>query len=227
MARIDPATAPLDEVRAHAAGLKARLARLGPVNVLAIQEHDELSQRHAFLTSQAADLTESIESLVHTIARINRTSRERFQETYEQVNRHFQENFVQLFGGGRAELRLTDEDNLLETGIDIVAQPPGKRLQNILLLSGGEKALTAISLLFALFRHRPSPFCVLDEVDAPLDEKNIDRFLGLLRTLSNGTQFILITHSPRTMRIADTLYGVTMEEPGVSRLVSVKLSDAA
>ena len=143
------------------------------------------------------------------------------------MNSNFQKIYLQLFGGGRAELRLTDEENLLETGVDIVAQPPGKRLQNILLLSGGEKALTAIALLFALFQHKPSPFCILDEVDAPLDEKNIDRFLRLLRSLSGGTQFILITHSPRTMKVADVLYGVTMEEPGVSRLVSVKLNDEA
>jgi chromosome segregation protein len=215
----------LENLRRRAAGLRTKLDRIGPVNVLAIEEFEELSERHGFLHAQSSDLTESIDSLNQTIARINRTSRDRFRSAFEAVNAHFSELFQVLFEGGRAELRLTEEEDVLEAGIEIVAQPPGKRLQNILLLSGGEKALTAIALLFALFRYKPSPFCILDEVDAPLDEPNIRRFLGLLQELNRDTQFILITHSPTTMKAADVLYGVTMSEPGVSQLVSVDLKD--
>ncbi|HEY7817435.1 MAG TPA: AAA family ATPase, partial [Vicinamibacteria bacterium] len=142
---------------------------------------------------------------------------------FEAVNREFQFTFRQLFGGGGAGLRLVDEEDILESGIDIIAQPPGKKLQNVLLLSGGEKAMTAIALLFAIFRYRPSPFCLLDEVDAPLDDANIGRFLTMLRELRDTTQFIIITHSRKTMEMADQLYGVTMEEPGISKLVSVSL----
>ena len=143
-------------------------------------------------------------------------------EAFQEINRNFRETFATLFGGGVGEMRLTDETNLAESGIDIVAQPPGKRLQNVLLLSGGEKALTAIALLMAVFQYQPSPFCILDEVDAPLDEANVARFTKLIRQMSDQTQFILITHNKTTMEVAQTLYGVTMQEPGVSRLVSVK-----
>jgi chromosome segregation protein len=162
-----------------------------------------------------------VRSLRETITRINRQSRERFRFAFEQVRSNFSETFRYLFGGGRADLILEEGEDVLECGVDITAQPPGKRLQNIALLSGGEKALTALSVLFAIFRFRPSPFCVLDEADAPLDEANIQRFNQLIRSMSDDTQFVLITHSKRTMETSDALYGVTMEEPGISRLVSV------
>jgi chromosome segregation protein len=167
---------------------------------------------------------DSIASTSEAIRRIDRTTRERFQEAYAAINRYFEETFTTLFGGGRAGLVLLDEADLLETGIDIIAQPPGKRLQNVQLLSGGEKALTAMALLFAMFRYRPSPFCLLDEIDAPLDDANIGRFLEMLRGMLDRTQFIVITHSRKTMEMADRLYGVTMEEPGVSKLISLKLN---
>ncbi|MGZ3699463.1 MAG: chromosome segregation protein SMC, partial [Bdellovibrionota bacterium] len=147
-----------------------------------------------------------------------------FQEAFQVVNQHFGEVFLQLFGGGTAGLSLIDEEDVLESGIDVMAQPPGKRLQNVMLLSGGEKALTAISLLFAIFQYKPSPFCILDEVDAPLDDANIGKFNGLLREMSAKSQFILITHNKKTMELNDTLYGVTMEEPGVSKMVSIQMS---
>jgi chromosome segregation protein len=202
--------------------LKDRLERMGQVNVLAVEQAQEFDERHAFLTAQRQDLLDSISELDQAIRKIDRASRERFQEAFQIINQHFGEVFKQLFGGGTAGLSLIDEEDLLESGIDIMAQPPGKRLQNVLLLSGGEKALTAIALLFAIFQYKPSPFCILDEVDAPLDDANIGRFVGMLEGLKDGTQFVLITHSRKTMSIADQLYGVTMEEPGVSKLVSVK-----
>ncbi|MDD2539915.1 MAG: chromosome segregation protein SMC, partial [Desulfuromonadaceae bacterium] len=153
----------------------------------------------------------------------NRTTRQRFQETYNLINAKFQEVFPRLFCGGRAELHLTDEENLLETGIDIIVQPPGKKLQNVTLLSGGEKALTAVALIFSIFLIKPTPFCLLDEVDAPLDDANIGRFNEMVREMSAISQFIIITHNKATMQVADTLYGITMEEPGASRVVSVRL----
>ena len=168
-------------------------------------------------------LIDAIESTETAIDRIDRTSKQRFEEAFEAINQGFGETFKQLFGGGGAGIRLVDEDDVLESGIDIIAQPPGKKLQNVLLLSGGEKAMTAIALLFAIFRYRPSPFCLLDEVDAPLDDANVGRFLSMLRELRETTQFIVITHNRKTMEMADQLYGVTMEEPGVSRLVSVSM----
>jgi len=206
------------------ADLRAKIDRLGPVNMMAIEQFDELEGRYAFLTTQRQDLVDSIASTSEAIRRIDRTTRERFQEAYAAINRYFEEMFTTLFGGGRAGLVLLDEADLLETGIDIIAQPPGKRLQNIQLLSGGEKALTAMALLFAMFRYRPSPFCLLDEIDAPLDDANIGRFLEMLRGMLDRTQFIVITHSRKTMEMADRLYGVTMEEPGVSKLISLKLN---
>ncbi|HKJ89301.1 MAG TPA: chromosome segregation protein SMC, partial [Gammaproteobacteria bacterium] len=159
------------------------------------------------------------------IAKINRTTRKRFRETFELVNAKFQEVFPRLFRGGRAELQLTDEQDLLETGIEIIVQPPGKKLQNVNLLSGGEKALTAVALIFSIFMIKPSPFCLLDEVDAPLDDANIGRFNEMVREMTDISQFIIITHNKRTMEIADTLFGVTMEEPGVSKLVSVRINE--
>jgi chromosome segregation protein len=206
------------------AELKRKIERLGPVNMMAIEQFDELEERHGFLTSQRKDLVDSIASTGEAIRKIDQTTRARFREAFDAINANFQEMFARLFGGGRAGLTLLDEHDLLESGIEIIAQPPGKRLQNVQLLSGGEKALTAISLMFAIFQYKPSPFCVLDEIDAPLDDANTGRFLDMLRTLQAQTQFILITHNRQTMEIADRLYGVTMEEPGVSKLISVRLN---
>jgi chromosome segregation protein len=183
--------------------LREKLDRMGAVNVLAVEQAQELEERHAFLTAQRQDLLDSIAEMDQAIRKIDRASRERFQEAFQIINQHFGETFRQLFGGGTAGLSLLDEEDLLESGIDIMAQPPGKRLQNVLLLSGGEKALTAIALLFAIFQYKPSPFCILDEVDAPLDDANIGRFVKMLEGLKEGTQFVLITHSRRTMSIAD------------------------
>jgi chromosome segregation protein len=204
--------------------LRARINRLGPVNMMAIEQFDELEGRHGFLTTQRRDLVESIASTGEAIKRIDETTKERFREAFAAINANFQETFGTLFGGGRAGIMLVDENDLLESGIEIIAQPPGKRLQNVQLLSGGEKALTAIALMFAIFKYKPSPFCLLDEIDAPLDDANIGRFVELLRRMQQETQFILITHNRKTMEIADRLYGVTMEEPGVSKLISVKLN---
>ena len=203
---------------------REKLDRMGPVNVLAVEQAQELEERDQFLTAQRQDLLDSIAEMDRAIKNIDKTSRERFREAFQIINQHFGEVFRQLFGGGTAGLSLIDEEDVLESGIDVMAQPPGKRLQNVMLLSGGEKALTAISLLFAIFQYKPSPFCILDEVDAPLDDANIGRFVRMLEGLKDQTQFVLITHSRRTMEIADQLYGVTMEEPGVSKLVSVRFS---
>ncbi|MYD71379.1 MAG: chromosome segregation protein SMC [Acidobacteria bacterium] len=221
----DAASPPADAIDADRMVdvLRDKIDRLGPVNMMAIDQFDELEERHAFLTGQRQDLLDSIEATGAAIARIDATTRERFREAFTAVNDYFQETFQTLFGGGRAGLVLLDETDLLESGIDIIAQPPGKRLQSIQLLSGGEKALTAMALMFAIFRYRPSPFCLLDEIDAPLDDANIGRFVEMLRGLLDRTQFVLVTHNRKTMEIADRLYGVTMEEPGVSKLISVKI----
>jgi chromosome segregation protein len=206
------------------AGLRGKIERLGPVNMMAIDQFDELETRHAFLTTQRKDLVDSISQTSQAIKRIDETTRARFAEAFSAINRNFQETFSTLFGGGRAGLTLIDESDPLESGIEIIAQPPGKRLQSVQLLSGGEKALTAIALMFGLFKYKPSPFCLLDEIDAPLDDANIGRFVEMLRGMQSHTQFILITHNRKTMEIADRLYGVTMEEPGVSKLISVQLN---
>jgi chromosome segregation protein len=205
------------------AQLKKKIERLGPVNMMAIEQFTELEERHTFLTTQRADLLQSIQQTGEAIKRIEQTTRERFHEAFGTINEYFGTTFSTLFGGGRAGLVLLDEHDELESGIDIIAQPPGKRLQSVQLLSGGEKALTAMALMFALFRYRPSPFCLLDEIDAPLDDANIARFVEMLRGMQDQTQFILITHHRKTMEIADRLYGVTMEEPGVSKLISLQL----
>ncbi len=215
----------LADLEAELARTKATLERLGPVNVLAVEEYEEQQERHGFLTEQRADVEASVESLKRTIREINQTSSERFRETFVEVNRSFGEIFTHLFRGGEAEMRLQDEEDVLESGIEIVARPPGKRLQNLMLLSGGEKALTAVALLFALFRTKPSPFCILDEVDAPLDDANTVRFAEMLQEMVGDTQFLVITHNKITMEAASTLYGVTMEERGVSKLVSVELDN--
>jgi chromosome segregation protein len=204
--------------------LKAKIERLGPVNMMAIEQFDELEARHSFLTTQRRDLVESIAQTTEAITRIDETTKVRFTEAFSAIQTNFQLTFSTLFGGGRAGLTLLDENDPLESGIDIVASPPGKRLQSVQLLSGGEKALTAIALMFAIFRYKPSPFCLLDEIDAPLDDANVSRFVDMLRGMLDRTQFILITHNRRTMEIANRLYGVTMEEPGVSKLISVNLN---
>jgi chromosome segregation protein len=206
------------------ATLRRKIERLGPVNMMAIEQFDELESRHTFLTAQRKDLLDSISQTGEAIRRIDKTTRERFAEAFEQINHHFQGTFATLFGGGRAGLMLIDHENDPESGIDIIAQPPGKRLQNVQLLSGGEKALTAMGLMFAIFKYRPSPFCLLDEIDAPLDDANIGRFVEMLLGMQTHTQFILITHNRKTMEIANRLYGVTMEEPGVSKLISLQLN---
>jgi chromosome segregation protein len=203
--------------------LQRLLDEMGEVNLMAIDEYAGMEERFTFLSAQKEDLEESLRSLQQAIQRINRTTRQRFQETYDLVNAKFQEVFPRLFCGGRAELRLTNEEDLLETGIDIIVQPPGKKLQNVTLLSGGEKALTAVALIFSIFLIKPTPFCLLDEVDAPLDDANIGRFNEMVREMSAVSQFIIITHNKATMQVADTLYGITMEEPGASKVVSVRL----
>ena len=206
--------------------MRARLDAMGPVNMMALEEYKETAERHQFLGTQRKDLIDAIENTAATIREIDQVSRQKFEEAFNRINENFQATFRKLFGGGHGFMRLTDLENSAESGIDVVASPPGKKLQNVLLLSGGEKALTALALLVGIFQYTPSPFCILDEVDAPLDEANIARFTDLVRELSVQTQFILITHSKRTMSIAPVLYGVTMQEPGVSKLVSVRFGAA-
>ncbi|HET9409622.1 MAG TPA: chromosome segregation protein SMC [Candidatus Sulfotelmatobacter sp.] len=206
--------------------MRAKLDSMGPVNMMALEEYKETAGRHEFLETQRKDLISSIENTTATIREIDELSRQKFQEAFTKINENFQTTFKKLFGGGHAFMKLTDEENSAESGIDVVASPPGKRLQNVLLLSGGEKALTALSLLVGIFQYTPSPFCILDEVDAPLDEANIGRFTELVKEMAVQTQFVLITHSKKTMSIAPVLYGVTMQEPGVSKLVSVRFGSA-
>ena len=205
--------------------LKGQAERMGAINLTAIEEYDDLSKRHEFMSAQKVDLESSLADLKAAIVKINRASRERFQETFDRVNEKFQAVFPRLFNGGRAGLALTTAEGDGDQGVEIFAQPPGKKLQSVNLLSGGEKALTAVSLIFAIFLIKPTPFCLLDEVDAPLDDANVGRYNEMVKEMSKTSQFILITHNKRTMEMADTLYGVTMEEPGVSKLVSVKLSE--
>jgi chromosome segregation protein len=206
--------------------MRAKLEAMGPVNMMALEEYRETAERHTFLDAQRKDLISSIENTTATIREIDQVSREKFEEAFGKINENFQATFKKLFGGGHAFMKLTDEENSAESGIDVVASPPGKRLQSVLLLSGGEKALTALALLVGIFQFTPSPFCILDEVDAPLDEANIGRFTDLVKEMSIKTQFVLITHSKKTMSIAPVLYGVTMQEPGVSKLVSVRFGAA-
>jgi len=203
--------------------LRQRIEQMGPVNMMALDEYKETAERHSFLETQRKDLIESIENTQETIREIDQISRTRFDEAFARINENFGRVFTRLFHGGQAFLRLTDAENQAESGLDIVASPPGKKLQNVLLLSGGEKALTALALLVGIFEFQPSPFCVLDEVDAALDETNVGRLADLLHSLSKETQFLVVTHSKRMMHSADIIYGVTMQEPGVSKVVSVKL----
>jgi chromosome segregation protein len=207
--------------------MRTRLDAMGPVNMMALEEYKETAERHTFLETQRKDLFDSIANTQATIKEIDTFSRQKFEEAFYKINENFQTTFRKLFGGGHALMRLTDEENSAESGIDVVASPPGKKLQNVLLLSGGEKAMTALALLVGIFQYQPSPFCILDEVDAPLDEANIGRFTELVREMSIQTQFVLITHSKKTMSIAPVLYGVTMQEPGVSKLVSVRFGATA
>ncbi|HEV8241547.1 MAG TPA: chromosome segregation protein SMC, partial [Thermoanaerobaculia bacterium] len=217
--------ASLEQLETELADKRAALERIGPVNLLAAQEHTEQEERHAFLFTQREDVADSVASLKQTIREINATSNERFRATFAEVNQRFGEVFQSLFGGGEAEMRLLDDEDLLESGIEIVARPPGKRLQNLMLLSGGEKALTAIALLVSLFHTKASPFCILDEVDAPLDDPNTVRFVEVVKSMSRDTQFLVITHNKLTMQAASTLYGVTMQERGVSKVVGVAMDD--
>jgi chromosome segregation protein len=203
--------------------LKQRIEQMGPVNMMALDEYKETAERHGFLEAQRKDLNESIDNTQETIKEIDQITRTKFDEAFARINENFGQVFTRLFHGGQAFLRLTDTENQAESGLDIVASPPGKKLQNVLLLSGGEKALTALALLVGIFQFQPSPFCVLDEVDAALDETNVGRLADLLYSLSTDTQFLIVSHSKRMMAAADLIYGVTMQEPGVSRVISVKL----
>ncbi len=206
--------------------MRGQLDSMGAVNLVAIEENKELQDRFAFLTNQRDDLLKAKESLLKAIDKINKTTRELFIETFNNIQVEFRSFFKMLFGGGDGELILLDDSNVLECGIEIVARPPGKRLQNVSLLSGGEKALTAVALIFAIFKVKPSPFCVLDEIDAPLDESNVDRFSRSLDMFTNTSQFIVITHNKKTIDKADVMYGITMQQSGISKVVSVKFSDA-
>jgi chromosome segregation protein len=212
----------LDASRSQADELRERLENFGAVNMLAVDELAEAEERHIFLTSQQQDIIDSIATAEEALREIKERSRERFKNAFEAINANFTEFFQELFGGGRGEMTLLEADDILEAGIEVVAQPPGKRLQNILLLSGGEKAMAAIALVLSIFKYRPSPFCLLDEVDAPLDEANVGRFVSKIADMAEKTQFIVITHNKKTMEAARALYGVTMQEPGVSKIVSVK-----
>lgn len=212
----------LETARREADDLRARLEGFGAINMLALEELGEAEERHLFLTSQRQDIIDSIAATEEALREIKQRSRERFRNAFEQINENFTQFFMELFGGGRGEMTLMEAEDVLEAGIEVVAQPPGKRLQNIQLLSGGEKAMTAIALVLAIFKYRPSPFCLLDEVDAPLDDANVGRFAGKIAEMSEKTQFIVITHNKRTMEAARALYGVTMQEAGVSKVVSVK-----
>ncbi|HEY4283015.1 MAG TPA: hypothetical protein VGM62_08115, partial [Chthoniobacterales bacterium] len=218
--KISDPTADLEKIIAD---LTERLDNMGPVNLDAVQEYDELEERHQFLETQNNDLTAARRELLELISRINATTQKLFAETFTQVRQNFREMFTELFGGGRADLSLMDENDPLNCGIEISAKPPGKQLQTISLLSGGERTMTAVALLFAIYMVRPSPFCVLDEMDAPLDESNINRFIRMLDRFVDQSQFVIITHNKRTIAKADVLYGVTMEERGVSKLVGMKM----
>ncbi|HEX3988323.1 MAG TPA: hypothetical protein VHZ30_02755, partial [Verrucomicrobiae bacterium] len=215
-----------DAVAAQVSTLQTRIDEIGPVNLVAIAEYEETEQRHQFLTKQNDDLVQAKAQLVEVINRINTQTRSMFVETFEKVRENFRLMFVEIFGGGKADLILTEDGDVLECGIDIVARPPGKQLQSITLLSGGEQTMTAVALLFSIYQVKPSPFCVLDELDAPLDESNINRFVKVLQRFLVHSQFVIITHNKRTIGMADVLYGVTMQEHGVSKIVSVKFHKA-
>jgi chromosome segregation protein len=213
-------------IRTEIAELRGKIERLGNVNIDAIKEQAELEQRYEFLAVQTEDLTKSKTQLEQLISRINKESRAKFKATFEQVRENFHEMFRKLFGGGKADIFLEDPYDILECGIEIIARPPGKETRSISLLSGGEKSLTALALLFAIFKTRPSPFCFLDEVDAALDEANIERFNLIVQEFQKNSQFIIITHSKRTMSIVDVLFGITMQTQGVSKKISVTFDES-
>ncbi|MDQ3034497.1 MAG: chromosome segregation protein SMC, partial [Myxococcota bacterium] len=218
---------PDDSVKTRIDELVRLVERMGEINLTAIEEYEEQSKRFEYLNGQKLDLEQALSQLEAAIKQMNRESKKLFREAFDAINERFQVVFPRLFGGGKAELKLTNPDDILETGIEILAQPPGKKIGSIELMSGGEKALTAVSLIFSIFQYRPSPFCLLDEVDAPLDEANIGRYCDAIRAMTKHSQFIVITHSKKTMQMADVLYGVTMETPGISKLVSVELRQKA
>ena len=205
--------------------LRGKVDKMGNVNLEAIHEQTELEEREAHLSAQMEDLQTSEKALQDIISKINVTSRELFEKAFQEIRGHFHELFRKLFGGGRADIILEEGVDILDAGIDIIAQPPGKDLKSIMLFSGGEKVMTTIALLFAIFQSKPSPFCILDEVDAALDENNIKRFILILKEFAIDSQFVVITHCKQTMSIADVLYGVTMEEAGVSKKISVKFEE--
>jgi chromosome segregation protein len=213
-------------IETRTAELRAKLDAMGQVNLIAIEEYGELQERHTFLNEQHEDLVGARQKLVTMINKINQTTSQMFSDTFAKVNENFGSMFKKLFDGGSAKLVLVDEEDVLESGIEIIARPPGKKLQNVSLLSGGERALTAVSLLFAIYMIKPSPFCILDELDAPLDDSNIGRFINILQDFLGQSQFLVITHSQQTIAAASVIYGITMEEKGVSRLVSMKFVDA-
>jgi chromosome segregation protein len=215
----------MEELETQVAEYRTKLESMGPVNLVAIEEHAELEERFAFLNQQEDDLIKAKAQLLEMIKKINETTTEMFKETFDKVNDNFGEMFKNLFGGGSAKLVLVDETDVLESGIEIIARPPGKKLQTISLLSGGERTMTAVALLFSLFKVKPSPFCVLDELDAALDEANVNRFVTMVQTFLEQSQFILITHSRQTIAAADVIYGVTMPNRGVSRVMSMKFAD--
>jgi chromosome segregation protein len=217
--------ADVDTWKERLEGLARKIQRLGPINLAAIDEYSQLSERKTYLDSQNEDLTKALGTLENAIHKIDRETRTRFKETFDKLNTNLKVRFPQLFGGGHAYLELIGED-LLQTGVTIMARPPGKRNSTIHLLSGGEKALTAVALVFSIFELNPAPFCILDEVDAPLDDANVGRYSEMVTKMSSDVQFIFITHNKITMEIAHQLLGVTMYEPGVSRLVSVDVDEA-
>jgi chromosome segregation protein len=227
-----PATPPIDEnrdwqvVEREIAELRGKIERLGNVNLDAIAEQDELQQREKFLNDQLEDVRSSQRQLHELIRRLNAESRTRFEESFQAVRGLFNDLFRKLFGGGKADIILTNPEDVLESPIEVVARPPGKELRSITLMSGGEKTMTALALMFSFFKARPSPFCLLDEVDAALDEANTGRFALLVRDFLAGSQFVIISHSKRTIAMADQIYGVTMQQPGVSRKISVRFEDA-
>ncbi|MFN3329437.1 MAG: chromosome segregation protein SMC, partial [Pyrinomonadaceae bacterium] len=221
----DDTTVDLEEARKTADELTAKIESLGAINMLAVEDLHQAEQRLNFLIAQKSDILKSIEDAEEALKEIKKHAQQKFLDAFNAINENFKRIFKELFGGGSGEMKLIgmEEDEILESGIEIIAQPPGKRLQNVLLLSGGEKAMVALALTLAIFEYRPSPFCILDEVDAPLDDANIDRFVGKLKQMASKTQFIVITHNKKTMEAAQVLYGVTMQERGISKLVSVKL----
>jgi chromosome segregation protein len=213
-----------DALETMIAEIRAKIEAMGPVNLVAIEEHHELEERFTFLTQQQDDLVKAKAQLMELIRKINKTTTEMFFQTFQQVNNNFQEMFKKLFGGGSAKLVLVNEEDVLESGIEIIARPPGKKLQTVSLLSGGERTMTAVALLFSLYLVKPSPFCLLDELDAALDEANIGRFIKVVQSFLENSQFVVITHNRQTISAAEVLYGVTMEQNGVSKIVSVKFS---